>query len=170
MIEIMSSWIGICYEIFNYFYRRLYFYYFTEQKLSPKMQLQAAHLFVPNWYPILFAHFNASICQIMLNALRRVVAPASRSSRAALKATIQKPSAAFSSVASLEGYGQHLFKGVVAHPYLEAVGLPKDTLDTPAWTKNSNFNIFNSYRKNIFRIFSFRSRKLNNFILLLRFW
>jgi glutamine synthetase len=38
--------------------------------------------------------------------------------------------------ASLEGYGQHLFKGKVAAPYLEKAGLPKDTLDTAAWTTN----------------------------------
>lgn len=38
--------------------------------------------------------------------------------------------------ASLEGYGQHLFKGAVAAPYLEKAGLPKNALDSPAWTTN----------------------------------
>jgi hypothetical protein len=37
---------------------------------------------------------------------------------------------------SFDGYGQHLFKGAVAAPYLEKVGLPANTLDTPAWTTN----------------------------------
>lgn len=37
---------------------------------------------------------------------------------------------------SLDGYGKHLFKGAVAAPYLEKVGLPKNALDTPAWTTN----------------------------------
>lgn len=40
--------------------------------------------------------------------------------------------------ASFEGYGQHLFKGAVATPYLEKAGLPANTLDTPAWTSNGN--------------------------------
>ena len=40
--------------------------------------------------------------------------------------------------ASFDGYGQHLFKGVVAAPYLEKAGLPKDTLDGTAWTTNGN--------------------------------
>ena len=40
--------------------------------------------------------------------------------------------------ASLEGYGDHLFKGRVAAPYLEKQGLPSDTLDSPEWTTNGN--------------------------------
>lgn len=40
--------------------------------------------------------------------------------------------------ASFDGYGQHLFKGAVAVPYLEKAGLPANTLDTPAWTSNGN--------------------------------
>ena len=40
--------------------------------------------------------------------------------------------------ASFDGYGQHLFKGAVAAPYLEKAGLPKDTLDGTAWTTNGN--------------------------------
>ena len=39
---------------------------------------------------------------------------------------------------SLDDYGVHLFKGAVAAPYLEKVGLSKDTLETPAWTTNGN--------------------------------
>ena len=41
-----------------------------------------------------------------------------------------------SGAASLEGYGRHLFKGAVAAPYLEAQGLPKNTLDDPKWTSS----------------------------------
>lgn len=33
-------------------------------------------------------------------------------------------------------YGQHVFKGAVAGPYLEKQGLPANTLDCPAWTSN----------------------------------
>lgn len=40
--------------------------------------------------------------------------------------------------ASFEGYGEHVFKGAVATPYLKSVGLSADTLDTPAWTSNGN--------------------------------
>lgn len=36
--------------------------------------------------------------------------------------------------ASIEGYGQNLFKGSVAAPYLRLVGLPENTLDSPGWT------------------------------------
>lgn len=37
---------------------------------------------------------------------------------------------------SFDGYGQHLFKGAVAAPYLEKVGLPVNTLETNTWTTN----------------------------------
>ena len=47
-------------------------------------------------------------------------------------------SAARSMSASLEGYGDHLFKGKVAAPYLEKQGLAADTLDGTAWTTNGN--------------------------------
>ena len=40
--------------------------------------------------------------------------------------------------ASLEGYGQHLFKGAVAAPYLKKVGLPENTLDGHKWTTDGN--------------------------------
>ena len=39
---------------------------------------------------------------------------------------------------NLDGYGQHLFKGSVAAPYLVKAGLAANTLDTPAWTSNGN--------------------------------
>lgn len=39
---------------------------------------------------------------------------------------------------SLEEYGTHLFKGAVAAPYLEKAGLPKNTLESNAWTTNGN--------------------------------
>lgn len=51
------------------------------------------------------------------------------------KKVLQVPtSRAFS--ASLDGYGQHLFKGAVAGPYLEKHGLAKDVLETPDWAKD----------------------------------
>ena len=37
------------------------------------------------------------------------------------------------SVATLESFGKHLFKGKVAAPYLVAQGLTADTLATPEW-------------------------------------
>ena len=40
--------------------------------------------------------------------------------------------------ASFDGYGEHVFKGAIASPYLTSVGLAADTLDTPAWTSNGN--------------------------------
>jgi hypothetical protein len=39
---------------------------------------------------------------------------------------------------SCNGYGQHVFEGAVATPYLEKAGLASNTLDTPAWTSNGN--------------------------------
>jgi hypothetical protein len=39
---------------------------------------------------------------------------------------------------SFDGYGQHLFKGAVAAPYLEKAGLPADTLESNSWTTNGN--------------------------------
>jgi hypothetical protein len=39
---------------------------------------------------------------------------------------------------SFDGYGKHLFKGAVAAPYLQKVGLPANTLDSNAWTTNGN--------------------------------
>lgn len=55
-----------------------------------------------------------------------------RSSRSALRRNTRALSV------SLEGYGQHLFKGAVAAPYLEKHGLTKNTLDSPSWTTNGN--------------------------------
>jgi glutamine synthetase len=40
--------------------------------------------------------------------------------------------------ASFDGYGQHLFKGAVAAPYLKKAGLPEDTLDGTKWTTDGN--------------------------------
>ncbi len=37
---------------------------------------------------------------------------------------------------TLEGFGENLFKGAVAAPYLQRVGLPHNTLDTPDWCSN----------------------------------
>jgi glutamine synthetase len=45
---------------------------------------------------------------------------------------------AFSKKASLTGYGQHLFKGAVAAPYLKAQGLPTNTLEGTKWTTDGN--------------------------------
>jgi hypothetical protein len=40
--------------------------------------------------------------------------------------------------ASLEGFGQNLFKGAVAAPYLKAQGLSPDILESHAWTTDGN--------------------------------
>eukprot|EP01033_Poteriospumella_lacustris_P005872 gene5871-4219_t len=40
--------------------------------------------------------------------------------------------------ASTEGFGDHLFKGVVAESYLKKHGLPANTLESHAWTQNGN--------------------------------
>jgi hypothetical protein len=45
--------------------------------------------------------------------------------------------AAMSTQVSLEGFGDHVFKGDVAKPYLEKQGLPGNILDTPAWCKDA---------------------------------
>jgi hypothetical protein len=37
---------------------------------------------------------------------------------------------------SIDGYGKHVFRGAVAAPYLEMVGLKPNTLETVAWTTN----------------------------------
>lgn len=56
----------------------------------------------------------------MLRSIRRIAAPSG----------VRRFSA------SLEGYGQHLFKGAVAAPYLKKAGLPEDTLEGSSWTTN----------------------------------
>lgn len=38
----------------------------------------------------------------------------------------------------VRSYGQHLFKGAVAAPYLQKHDLPSDTLETSDWTVNGN--------------------------------
>lgn len=40
--------------------------------------------------------------------------------------------------ASLEGFGEALFSGLTAAPYLKQVGLPANTLDSPDWTTNGS--------------------------------
>jgi hypothetical protein len=55
-----------------------------------------------------------------------------------VRAVVSKTVAARAFSGSLEGYGKHLFKGAVAAPYLEAAGLPADTLACPAWCTNGN--------------------------------
>ena len=37
---------------------------------------------------------------------------------------------------SIDSYGKHVFKGAIAAPYLELVGLKPTTLDSVAWTTN----------------------------------
>ncbi len=39
---------------------------------------------------------------------------------------------------SLDGYGDNVFRGAVAAPYLRRHGLPADTLDSIEWTTNGN--------------------------------
>jgi hypothetical protein len=38
---------------------------------------------------------------------------------------------------SLEGYGEHVFRGDVAKPYLEKQGLPADILDSHSWCSDA---------------------------------
>jgi hypothetical protein len=38
--------------------------------------------------------------------------------------------------ASLEGFGEALFKGAIAVPYLKKQGLSENVLETSAWTQN----------------------------------
>ena len=40
--------------------------------------------------------------------------------------------------ATLDGYGDHLFKGAVAAPYLTKHGLAANALDTHAWTTDGS--------------------------------
>jgi hypothetical protein len=39
---------------------------------------------------------------------------------------------------SFDGYGKNVFRGAIAAPYLEKQGLPKDILNTPAWTTSAH--------------------------------
>ena len=34
---------------------------------------------------------------------------------------------------TFEGFGEHVFRGAVAAPYLEKQGLPANTLESPSW-------------------------------------
>lgn len=47
-----------------------------------------------------------------------------------------KPSAAL----SLEGFGDHVFRGQIAAPYLKKHGLSPDTLTTPDWATDGRAN------------------------------
>lgn len=63
--------------------------------------------------------------------------------RSALQSTYRMPVKASSvtkrfNASTLEEYGQHLFKGVVAEPYLKDAGLPANTLDSANWTTDGN--------------------------------
>lgn len=59
-----------------------------------------------------------------------------RSSLLRTATSFKKSNRSFS--ASLDGYGQHLFKGAVAGPYLEKHGLAKNALENPSWTTNGD--------------------------------
>lgn len=39
---------------------------------------------------------------------------------------------------STAGFGDHLFKGAVAEPYLKKHGLAPNTLESPTWTQRSS--------------------------------
>lgn len=39
---------------------------------------------------------------------------------------------------SLDGFGDHVFRGAVAEPYLQKHGLSASTLSSPAWTTNGD--------------------------------
>lgn len=55
-----------------------------------------------------------------------------------LRTIIPRTARAFSVKASLEGYGNHVFRGAVTERYLLEAGLPKNTLDSHHWTTNGN--------------------------------
>jgi glutamine synthetase len=59
-----------------------------------------------------------------------------RSSLLRTATSFKKSTRSFS--ASLDGYGQHLFKGAVAGPYLEKHGLAKNALENSSWTTNGD--------------------------------
>jgi glutamine synthetase len=54
--------------------------------------------------------------------------------RAAGRLSTQRP---LSTLVS-KGFGQHLFRGAVAAPYLQNAGLPADVLDSSAWTQDGS--------------------------------
>lgn len=39
---------------------------------------------------------------------------------------------------SLEGFGDHVFRGEISAPYLKAQGLPENILDSSAWTSDGS--------------------------------
>jgi glutamine synthetase len=54
--------------------------------------------------------------------------------------------------ASLEGFGQNLFKGAVAAPYLKAQGLSTDILESHAWTTDGNAEKVRSFDRGPFAL------------------
>ena len=48
-------------------------------------------------------------------------------------------------MASLEGYGAHVFKGAVAAPYLARQGLPPNTLESADWAKDARADKVNDH-------------------------
>ena len=42
--------------------------------------------------------------------------------------------------ATLEGYGDHVFTGEIAAPYLKSQGLSEDALESSAWTSDGRAN------------------------------
>ena len=39
---------------------------------------------------------------------------------------------------SLEGFGDHVFRGEISAPYLKAQGLPENILDSSTWTSDGS--------------------------------
>jgi len=70
------------------------------------------------------------------SALRRGMIPQNNlldlSTHSTKSLNIQNPPA------SLDNYGEALFKGAVAAPYLRRSGLPEDVLKSHAWTADGN--------------------------------
>lgn len=47
--------------------------------------------------------------------------------------------------ATLEGYGDHVFTGEIAAPYLKSQGLSEDALESSAWTSDGRANKVKNY-------------------------
>ena len=62
----------------------------------------------------------------------------SRSNRIFAANKVKYLSATTSNTNLLEGFGDHLFKGAVALPYLKKHGLSANVLDTGKWTTDGN--------------------------------
>ena len=72
------------------------------------------------------------LLKLALRSLPPIVTMLSKFARRVTPVASKNLSRAFS-VATLDGFGKHLFKGTVAAPYLVAQGLTADTLSTPEW-------------------------------------